>query len=121
MAELRAVGTDGVPEVGRDLVVGRLGEGLRRLRGRRNLTQRQLAELATVTPAAISQAESGRRGLSLETLVILSDGRCGDQAEGPAVAFPVLPQNQIRSMAAVPSRRSFDSVWRKIRAKLRSG
>ena len=73
MAELRAEGLDGVPEVGRDLVVGRLGEGLRRLRGRRNLTQRQLAELASVTPAAISQAESGRRGLSLETLVILSD------------------------------------------------
>ena len=37
------------------------------------MTQRQLAELAGVTPAAISQAESGRRGLSLETLVPLCD------------------------------------------------
>lgn len=73
MAELHIDGTDGEPHVGRDLVAGRLGEGLRRLRGRRNLTQRQLAELASVTPAAISQAESGRRGLSLETLVVLSD------------------------------------------------
>ncbi|MCB0976385.1 MAG: helix-turn-helix domain-containing protein [Acidimicrobiales bacterium] len=73
MAELRMEGPDTEPQVGRDLVTGRLGEGLRRLRGRRNLTQRQLAELAMVTPAAISQAESGRRGLSLETLVVLSD------------------------------------------------
>lgn len=48
---------------------GRLGEGLRRLRSSRGLSQRQLAEVAGVTPAAISQAESGRRGLSLDTLV----------------------------------------------------
>lgn len=48
---------------------GRLGEGLRRLRSARGLSQRQLAAIAGVTPAAISQAESGRRGLSLDTLV----------------------------------------------------
>lgn len=48
---------------------GRLGEGLRRLRSARGLSQRQLAEIAGVTPAAISQAESGRRGLSLDTLL----------------------------------------------------
>jgi len=69
VAELRWDEPGGVPQIGRELVVGRLGEGLRRLRRERGLTQRELADLAGVTPAAISQAESGRRGLSLETLV----------------------------------------------------
>lgn len=73
LAELTVDGSDGGLIVGRDLVAGRLGEGLKRLRRERNLTQRQLADLAGVTPAAISQAESGRRGLSLERLVALSD------------------------------------------------
>ncbi len=53
----------------REHTSGRLGEGLRRVRSSRGMSQRQLAELAGVTPAAISQAESGRRGLSLDTLV----------------------------------------------------
>jgi transcriptional regulator with XRE-family HTH domain len=53
--------------------VGRVGEGLLRLRRARNLTQTQLARLAGVTPAAISQAESGRRGLSLDTLLPLCE------------------------------------------------
>jgi transcriptional regulator with XRE-family HTH domain len=57
----------------REHVVGRLGEGLRRLRAARGLNQRQLAQVADVTPAAISQAESGRRGLSLDTLVSLCE------------------------------------------------
>ena len=57
----------------REHVVGRLGEGLRRLRVTRGLNQRQLAQLADVTPAAISQTESGRRGLSLDTLVSLCE------------------------------------------------
>ena len=69
VAELRWDQPGGAPRIGRELVVGRLGEGLRRLRRERGLTQRELADLAGVTPAAISQAESGRRGLSLETLV----------------------------------------------------
>jgi transcriptional regulator with XRE-family HTH domain len=73
MAELHPAGPGAAPTVGRDLVAGRLGEGLRRLRRDRSLTQRQLAELAGVTPAAISQAEAGRRGLSLETLLPLCD------------------------------------------------
>lgn len=62
---------DGTPTVVREHAVGRLGEGLRRIRRERNLTQGQLAALAGVTPAAISQAETGRRGLSLDTLVPL--------------------------------------------------
>lgn len=57
----------------REHAVGRLGEGLRRVRKARNLNQRQVAELAGVTPAAISQAESGRRGLSLDTLLPLCE------------------------------------------------
>ncbi|MEZ5269422.1 MAG: helix-turn-helix transcriptional regulator [Microthrixaceae bacterium] len=60
---------DGVPTVSREHTVGRLGEGLRRIRVERGLTQAQLSDIASVTPAAISQAETGRRGLSLDTLV----------------------------------------------------
>jgi transcriptional regulator with XRE-family HTH domain len=59
--------------LGREQAVGRLGEGLRRVRTERNLTQGQLAALAGVTPAAISQAETGRRGLSLDTILPLCE------------------------------------------------
>ena len=37
------------------------------------MTQLEMGRLAGVTPAAISQAETGRRGLSLDTLVPLCD------------------------------------------------
>lgn len=63
----------GTLRVGREHAVGRLGEGLRRIRNDRNLTQGQLAAMAGVTPAAISQAETGRRGLSLDTVVPLCE------------------------------------------------
>lgn len=53
--------------------VGRLAEGLRRVRRDRNLTQAQLAALAGVSASAISQAESGHRGLSLDTLLVIAD------------------------------------------------
>jgi transcriptional regulator with XRE-family HTH domain len=52
---------------------GRLALGLASVRSERNLSQAQLAALAGVTPSAISQAEAGTRGLSLDTLVTLSD------------------------------------------------
>jgi XRE family transcriptional regulator, regulator of sulfur utilization len=68
-AELR----DGELELSRQHAVGRVGEGLTRLRRARGLTQAQLARLAGVTPAAISQAESGRRSLSLDTLLPLCE------------------------------------------------
>jgi len=64
---------------GDDLVIekssasGRLALALAEVRRERNLTQAQLAALAGVTPSAISQAEAGSRGLSLDTLVTLSD------------------------------------------------
>ncbi|MGH9266159.1 MAG: helix-turn-helix domain-containing protein, partial [Acidimicrobiales bacterium] len=53
--------------------LGRLGRGLERVRRERNLNQSELARLAGVTQSAISQAEAGRRGLSLDTLLVLSE------------------------------------------------
>jgi len=64
---------DGELTVGREHAGGRVAEGLRRLRRARNLSQTQIAALAGVTPGAISQAESGRRGLSLDTVLHLCD------------------------------------------------
>lgn len=78
---------DGTPRVVREHAVGRLGEGLRRIRRERNLTQGQLAALAGVTPAAISQAETGRRGLSLDTLVPLVE-RLGITLDDIVVGSP---------------------------------
>jgi transcriptional regulator with XRE-family HTH domain len=43
------------------------------MRSERNLTQGDLARLAGVSPSAISQAEAGHRGLSLDTLLTLSE------------------------------------------------
>jgi transcriptional regulator with XRE-family HTH domain len=54
--------------------LGRLGRGLEQIRHQRNLSQTDLARLGRVSPSAISQAEGGRRGLSLDTLLILADG-----------------------------------------------
>jgi transcriptional regulator with XRE-family HTH domain len=53
--------------------LGRLGRGLERIRQQRHLSQADLARLAGVTPSAISQAEAGRRGLSLDTLCRLAE------------------------------------------------
>jgi transcriptional regulator with XRE-family HTH domain len=53
--------------------LGRLAEGLRALRSERHLTQSDLARLAGVSPSAISQAEAGRRGLGLDTLLSLTE------------------------------------------------
>lgn len=99
----------GIPVVAREHALGRLGEGLRRTRRERNLTQAQIAGFAGVTPAAISQAETGRRGLSVDTLVtlcealhigiddLLGTGRAPDPllarrdrspAAGPVALFP---------------------------------
>lgn len=52
---------------------GRLARGLTALRAQLGLTQQELAALAEVTPSAISQAESGARGLSLDTVVTIAD------------------------------------------------
>jgi transcriptional regulator with XRE-family HTH domain len=52
---------------------GRLARGLIALREQFGLTQQELAALAEVTPSAISQAEAGTRGLSLDTVVSIAD------------------------------------------------
>jgi transcriptional regulator with XRE-family HTH domain len=50
----------------------RLGSALRAIRVQRHLSQSELARLAGVSPSAVSQAERGQRGLSLETLLDLT-------------------------------------------------
>lgn len=72
-AALKTELLDSVPVVGAAHAGGRVAEGLRRVRRERNLTQTQIAAFAGVTPAAISQAESGRSGLSLDTLLPLCE------------------------------------------------
>lgn len=52
---------------------GRLARGLVTLRQELGLTQHELAIIGGVTASAISQAESGSRGLSVDTLVRISD------------------------------------------------
>lgn len=52
--------------------LGRLAEGLRALRAERRLSQADLARISEVSPSAISQAEAGHRGLSLDTLLTLT-------------------------------------------------
>ena len=69
---LRMDFSDGVLRL-EDERVGRLGQGLERVRRERNLSQGDLARLAGVSQSAISQAESGRRRLSLETVMLLSE------------------------------------------------
>jgi transcriptional regulator with XRE-family HTH domain len=66
-------GPDGTPQFAQEKALGRLGEGLRQLRKERRLSQADLAQLAGVSPSAISQAESGRRGLALDTLLTLAE------------------------------------------------
>lgn len=52
--------------------LSRLADGVRRLRTSRILTQTENARLADVSPSAISQVESGQRGLNLDTVLTLS-------------------------------------------------
>lgn len=53
--------------------LARLGAALHALRTERGLSQRELAALIGVTPSAVSQAERGERGLSLETVLRVSE------------------------------------------------
>jgi transcriptional regulator with XRE-family HTH domain len=63
---------DGLPVLTPAPVIARVGAALRAARMQRQLSQSDLARLAGVSPSAISQAERGRRGLSLETLLELT-------------------------------------------------
>lgn len=81
---------DGRLELSATGVGGQVAASLRALRRSRAINQHQLADLAAVTPSAISQAERAERGLSLGTLVRLAaalDITVDDllQGEDPAV------------------------------------
>ena len=62
----------GLPALTPAPVAARIGVALRAARTQRQLSQSDLARLAGVSPSAISQAERGKRGLSLETLLELT-------------------------------------------------
>lgn len=70
---VRVLPGDAVPELSGERSLGRLASALRRLRRERHLTQAELARQAGVSPSAISQAEAAQRGLSLDTVMTLSD------------------------------------------------
>jgi transcriptional regulator with XRE-family HTH domain len=63
---------DGLPALAPAPVIARVGAALRAARSQRQLSQSDLARLAGVSPSAVSQAERGQRGLSLETLLELT-------------------------------------------------
>lgn len=63
---------DGRPVLTTADIIARVAASLRALRRARELSQHDLADLAGVTPSAISQAERAERGLSLSTLARLS-------------------------------------------------
>jgi transcriptional regulator with XRE-family HTH domain len=63
----------GAVHLDHERALGRLAEGLRVLRAERHLTQSDLARMVGVSPSAISQAEAGRRGLGLDTLLSLTE------------------------------------------------
>lgn len=63
---------NGRPRLAPAPAAARLGTALRAIRLQRGLSQGDLARLAGVSPSAISQAERGQRGLSLETLLDLT-------------------------------------------------
>jgi transcriptional regulator with XRE-family HTH domain len=60
---------DGRPALEAAPAAARLGTALRAVRMQRDLSQSELARLLGISPSAVSQAERGRRGLSLETLL----------------------------------------------------
>ena len=68
----RCAEADGLPVLTPAPIVARIGTALRAARLQRSLSQSDLARLAGVSPSAISQAERGQRGLSLETVLQLS-------------------------------------------------
>lgn len=70
----RSAVVDGVPALTPAPMVARIGNALRAARLQRNLSQSDLARIAGVSASAISQAERGQRGLSLETVLGLATG-----------------------------------------------
>jgi transcriptional regulator with XRE-family HTH domain len=70
----RSSQADGLPVLTPAPIVARIGTALRAARVQRNLSQSDLARIAGVSASAISQAERGQRGLSLETVLGLATG-----------------------------------------------
>lgn len=68
------IGDDGLPTVEALGERSRSGGALAAVRTQRGLTQAAVARLGGVSPSAISQAERGQRGLSVETLVRIAEG-----------------------------------------------
>ena len=66
--------SDGTLDIEHELAVGRLAQGLRQLRTARRLSQSDIARVAGVSPSAISQVESGSRGLGLDTVIAIAEG-----------------------------------------------
>jgi transcriptional regulator with XRE-family HTH domain len=64
---------NGTPTLSPAEAATRVGAALRNVRAERNVTQTELARAAGISPSAISQAERGRRGLSVDTLLRLAD------------------------------------------------
>jgi transcriptional regulator with XRE-family HTH domain len=62
----------GRPQLTPAPIAARIGTALRAARLKRHLSQSDIARLLGVSPSSISQAERGRRGLSLETLLDLA-------------------------------------------------
>ena len=88
-----------------------LGGDIRALRHRKRLTQRELAELANVSPSAIKYLEAGR-GSSLATLVKVA--RALDRTEWLASFAP--PQPTISPMAVLrEQRRAHESQPKRVR------
>jgi transcriptional regulator with XRE-family HTH domain len=69
--QLRLEGDEVIAEPGP--AGGRLARGLVALRAQLGLTQQELAAAGGVTSSAISQAEAGSRGLSLDTVIRIAD------------------------------------------------
>jgi transcriptional regulator with XRE-family HTH domain len=69
--DIRMIDTD--IHLSRNPAAGRLARGLSAIRRDLGLSQAQVAQAAGVTPSAISQAEAGVRGLSLDTVINLAD------------------------------------------------
>lgn len=100
---LTTVASDGRFEVSFDDVHGRLSRGLGHVRQAFGLSKTTLAQLGGVSASAISQAESGRRGLSLSTVLQISqalgvtlDDLLGGEVPGYLIARtgPVIPSVQ---------------------------
>ena len=90
--------------------LGRLARGLERVRRERQLSQAELARLAGVSASAISQAEAGRRGLSVDTLLLLT-GELGitiDDLLAVAVPAGYVLARRTRDSTHVPIRSLFD-------------